>query len=433
MAVSRFELPGDGLLAAQLCLGQRMPAGDPARIRGAARRSDAQAGDLRRVAATLLSNADTPRWSGSAHRAFVEDIRAHAPSMTATAERYERYAAALHAYAGALDETAPRMLAARSQLRQRYDELARAGQPAVSLEATALPGRTSPHAAELLPLARAFKAGYDQWADALSHCVQALIHADEADPTRDAQGIRALGQRLAAAAHQHLSPFARAVANPSLANISDCLSTLTTDLTVLGLGLLLICPPAATACLAAATLLALTQLTLDATRRAQGEHVSTTHLGLQLAAAIPVGGPALRGLRAADNAVRLVPGGGLKAHEGIGGGHTLAKHVGKTEHYLRNRLATEPGISAASTFHNRQAAEASLSKLIHTEAREIDRWLRGSDSDLLLKGRATHSIGFVITRGATRPIEACGIRLVLRRSSAMNDLNYRIHTAMVTL
>src|ERR1700712_3184653 len=99
-----------------------MPAGDPVRIRSAAHRSGARAANLRRVASTLLSSADTPLWSGAAHRAFVDQIHAHAPSMSATADRYEHYASALNGYAGALDETAPRLHAARGRLRERCDE-----------------------------------------------------------------------------------------------------------------------------------------------------------------------------------------------------------------------------------------------------------------------------------------------------------------------
>lgn len=131
----------------------------------------------------------------------------------------------------------------------------------------------------MLVAARDFKAGHDQWADALDRCIRALSDADQTDPTRDRHGLGGLAHQVTAAATRHLSPFARAMKHPSLHNISDCLSALTTDLTVLGLGLLLICPPAATACLAAATILALTQLAVDATRRAHGEQVSNTHLG----------------------------------------------------------------------------------------------------------------------------------------------------------
>ncbi|HEX8095544.1 WXG100 family type VII secretion target, partial [Jatrophihabitans sp.] len=253
MATSRFELPGDGLLAAQVCLAQRMPAGDPPLLRSAARRSGGWAADLRRITSTLLARAETPMWSGAAHRTFVEHIRAHAPLMSATADRYENYAGALNAYAGALDETAPRLFATRSRLRQRYDALASRAGAAVSFEATALP---APGAAGLLPIACEFKAGYDRWADALDRCIRALSESDEADPTREVHGFSALGHRLARAAGTCLSPFERAVLHPSLDNISDCLSSLNLALTVLGVGLLFICPPAGTACLAAATVLA---------------------------------------------------------------------------------------------------------------------------------------------------------------------------------
>ncbi|HEX8081190.1 MAG TPA: RNase A-like domain-containing protein [Jatrophihabitans sp.] len=434
MAISRFELPGEGLLAAQVCLDQRMPAGDPVGLHSAAARSGAWAAELRRVASVLLSNADTPLWTGPAHRAFVEQVRANAPCMSATAERYERYASALHAYAGALDETAPRLLAARSQLRQRYDELIRQPtdpeQAPASFWATALPVRPVADTAGLLLIARDFKAGYDRWADALDRCVRALFEADEADPTRDKHGFSALGRSLAAVAKRHLSPYQRALAHPSLANISDCLGTLNIDLTVLGVGLLFICPPAGMACLAAATVLALTQVAVDATRRAQGEQVSNTHLGLQLAAAVPIGGSAVRGLRAAGNVTHLVPGGGLMAHEGLEGGHTLAKHVGKTEDYLRHRLATEPQLKAASTFYDREIAENTIARVLDAHGPRVNRWLEGTGKTHRLVGSMPQHVGVVITRTSTGPVDASVVKLVLRRSSAM-PTGFRIHTAMV--
>ena len=130
--------------------------------------------------------------------------------------------------------------------------------------------------------------------------------------------------------------------HPSLANISGCLGSLNLGLTVLGIGLLFVCPAAGAACLAAATVLAVAQLAVDTARREHGEQVSAGSLGVELAAAIPVGGNAVRGLRVTAKVTHLVPGGGLMAHEGLDGGHTLAKHVGKSEQFLRHRLATEP-------------------------------------------------------------------------------------------
>jgi hypothetical protein len=50
------------------------------------------------------------------------------------------------------------------------------------------------------------------------------------------------------------------------------------------------------------------------------------------------------------------PGGGLKGHEERGG-HTIEKHVGKTEGDLRARLRREPNIPAASAFTNRERGD----------------------------------------------------------------------------
>jgi uncharacterized protein YukE len=442
MGVNRFELPGDGVLAARVCLAQRMPAGDPVELASVARRTAGRAVELRQVAAVLLSSAEGPLWAGAAHRAFLEQVRAHAPTMSATADRYEHYATALDGYAVVLGEAAPRLRAVRHRLREACEQLTGScptSAPVAGGTFVADPFATVSHgsrasadmAADLLAIARDFKAGYELWADALDRCIRALSQLDHVDPTRHSHGLAALGGRVAHAAGAVVAPFERAVLHPTLHNLSDCLSMLNTDLTVLGLGLLFICPPAGTACLAAATVLAVAQVAVDATRRAHGEHVGNAVLGLELAAAIPLGGGAVRGLRAADNVTHLVPGGGLMAHEGLDDGHTLVKHVGKTDEFLRNRLTTEPGIKAASTFYDRGSAEGALSELIDAHASEITRWLQGDGFELILQGRAARSIGVVIPRSATRPVEATGIRLVLRRSPA-TGVGFRIHTAMVT-
>lgn len=46
---------------------------------------------------------------------------------------------------------------------------------------------------------------------------------------------------------------------------------------------------------------------------------------------------------------RLVPGGGLQAHEDAGG-HTLARHVGRTDLQLLDRFITQPWIRGSSSF-----------------------------------------------------------------------------------
>lgn len=433
MALDRFELPASGLAAAQLCLARRVPAGDPARLRAAAQRSGAFAAELRRSADVLLSGAESSLWRGPAHRALVERLRAHAPQLTATADRYSDYADALIDYAGALDETAAVLRAARRQLQQGSDELAcrQHYAPLQPMTATPVSHQVAGHdpGADLLPIARAFKAGYDRWADALDRCERALSRADEDDPTRDRHGFRALAHQLGNAAAAVLSPFERAMTDPSLSNISACLGALNVGLSVLGLGLLFICPPAGAACLAAATVLAAAQLAMDSTRRAQGESVSNASLGLGLAAAIPFGGSAFRALRAADDVVRLVPGGGLAAHEAAGG-HTLSKHVGKSEEFLRNRLATNPNIKGASAFYDRQTAENSISGLLQVNSRVVNRWLAGPNGQLILEGKWHDHLGVLITPGSSVATNEAGIRVILRRTKT-TGVGFYIHTAMV--
>lgn len=429
MAPDRFELPARGLPAAELCLAQRMPAGDPTRLRAAARRAGAFAADLRRTADVLLAGVESGLWRGTAHQALVVQLRSRTPQLSATADRYDGYALALHSYAAVLDDTAGQLVVLRQRLLERSAELtSRCG----AADPAAVPEHDA--STELLPVARAFKAGYDQWADGLDRCIHALRWVDEHDPTRDLHGFGAFAHQLSHAAAVAVSPFEQAMLHPSLRNVSACLGELNAGLSVLGLGLLFVCPPVAAVCLAAATVLAVAQLAVDSTRRSHGESVSNASLGLELAAAVPVGGSAfraVRAVRAADEVVHLVPGGGLLAHEGIEGAHTLAKHVGKSEEFLRNRLATEPHIRGASTFYDRQTAESSISAVIRANQPQVDRWLAGRSGKLQLEGRASGPVGVLIPRGYAVTSAASGIRVVLRRTDTLG-IGFYVHTAMVT-
>jgi len=419
MTLDRFALPpGDGRSAVRLCLAQRLPAGDPVQLRAAAHRSSAFAAEVRRSTAMLLAATETELWRGPAHRAFTDQLRAHAPTLTATADRYDDYAVALAGYAGALDEVAAPLGALHRQLQQASDELA------------ARPGTADDPAARLLPLAQTFKARYDQWADALDHCIRALVRAGDRDPTRDLHGWQAFARHVGHLAVTVADTFERAVLHPSLSNISACLGELNAGLSMLGIGLLFIYPPAGAACLAVATVLAVAQLAVDSTRRAHGEQVSNTSLGFEVAATIPLGGNALRSLKVADDVVHLVPGGGLAAHEAAGG-HTLARHVDKPESYLRHRLTTEPHITAASTFYDREVAEESIHELIAMHDAPIARWLADGSGKLVLEGSLPRPIGILIIPGSATTAPGNGIRVILRRSR-VTGTGFYIHTAMVT-
>jgi hypothetical protein len=56
------------------------------------------------------------------------------------------------------------------------------------------------------------------------------------------------------------------------------------------------------------------------------------------------------------------------------GGHTLEKHVGRSDQELRERLNRERNISAASTWTNRQVAEETVAQALRAERGKIARW-----------------------------------------------------------
>ncbi len=84
------------------------------------------------------------------------------------------------------------------------------------------------------------------------------------------------------------------------------------------------------------------------------------------------------------------------------GGHTLHKHVGKTDSELRERLERERDISAASTWNDRKSAETGVGTAISEQQDRISRWLqRDRHPNLVLDydGDRAHPFGRTMNRG----------------------------------
>lgn len=84
--------------------------------------------------------------------------------------------------------------------------------------------------------------------------------------------------------------------------------------------------------------------------------------------ASPQTSPPAASNRAAPEAVR-----DLEVDESRGG-HTLARHVGKSDAELRDRLRREPQISAASTYSDRATAERSVGAALASGGRQLAAW-----------------------------------------------------------
>jgi hypothetical protein len=106
------------------------------------------------------------------------------------------------------------------------------------------------------------------------------------------------------------------------------------------------------------------------------------------------------------------------------GGHTLRKHVGRTDDQLRERLARERNISAASTWTDRATAEQAVGTAIAQNQDRINRWLdrSGNRPNLVLdyNGDAARPVGRSLRRGADQA-EPCAHAVVVLKWSGDRD------------
>ena len=105
----------------------------------------------------------------------------------------------------------------------------------------------------------------------------------------------------------------------------------------------------------------------------------------------------------------------LSADEAMGG-HTLARHVGKTDAELITRLRREPQISTASTYHDRATAERVVGAALASAGRSFDAWRTraGPRPNFVLRYGAANSIGRSISRGRSEAAPCDHAVVVLR-------------------
>jgi len=98
------------------------------------------------------------------------------------------------------------------------------------------------------------------------------------------------------------------------------------------------------------------------------------------------------------------------------GGHTLRKHVGRTDDELRQRLTRERDISAASTWTDRASAEETVAAALRAESGKIASWTRRGERrpNLALHFDAGRVIGRSIVRGSDQSEPCTRAVIVLR-------------------
>ncbi len=113
-----------------------------------------------------------------------------------------------------------------------------------------------------------------------------------------------------------------------------------------------------------------------------------------------------------------IPGGGLDFHEAAGG-HTLERHVGKTESQLAQRLAKEKRISSASSFSYRSVAEAAIAEAMSKNQSAIDSWMKKRTNRYTIDYDANRIIGITMSRRASKATQTSRLRIVLQRSTKL--------------
>jgi hypothetical protein len=106
------------------------------------------------------------------------------------------------------------------------------------------------------------------------------------------------------------------------------------------------------------------------------------------------------------------------------GGHTLRKHVGRTDDELRQRLRRERNISAASTWTDRETAEHAVAVALAQNHDKIQRWLDREEGHPNLvvdyDGTASHPIGRSLRRGSDRAGPCAHATVVLKWAGPNN-------------
>jgi hypothetical protein len=98
------------------------------------------------------------------------------------------------------------------------------------------------------------------------------------------------------------------------------------------------------------------------------------------------------------------------------GGHTLKKHVARTDEQLRERLEHERNISAASTWTDRETAETVVAEALAAEKARVDGWMRRGypRANLALHYNAGRVIGRSLRRGDSQTVACTSAVIVLR-------------------
>jgi len=142
--------------------------------------------------------------------------------------------------------------------------------------------------------------------------------------------------------------------------------------------------------------------------------------------AVDIAVPLAAGFVGAARAIAIRRGAVCLASEEAAGGHTLARHVGRTEEQLRARLASQPRIPAASTFGTLREAERVVAETLRANKNAIEQWakLAPIGDQKVFTYAAGRVIGLGVIRSTNQIQNMSKVVIVLRKVVAQNRVYF---------
>ncbi|WP_026678669.1 RNase A-like domain-containing lipoprotein [Fictibacillus gelatini] len=110
-------------------------------------------------------------------------------------------------------------------------------------------------------------------------------------------------------------------------------------------------------------------------------------------------------------------------------GHTLERHVGKSNDELQKRVKSSH-VSAASTYYDKKTATKAVLESLHVHEQEIEHWLEKSNRDrLVLKTHHSFAVGKTVLRSDMRVHEELHDTITVLAKDPSSDLKYKIITS----
>lgn len=114
-------------------------------------------------------------------------------------------------------------------------------------------------------------------------------------------------------------------------------------------------------------------------------------------------------------------------------GHTLERHVGKTDEQLRQRLQQE-SVSAASTYYDKASAVKAVNEVLAKHDKEIQQWLKDGKQDrLVLNTHHTFSTGKSVLRKDMKVHDNVMDTVTVLAKSSTNSRGYSLLTSYPNL